>query len=114
MSDLIKVNAKIRNHSNVLQELEGNIKEYRSHMLKGFFYTSNSDAFLIAEDVVSGVLTELKPNWVATLNQAIEDLLTIAGTSRKTIKYLADLGVTLREILDDIENYDSYETPKES
>jgi len=76
-------------------------------MLQGFFYTSNESAFAIASDIQSGVLTEPKEEWLEAVEVAISDLEAITSSNLKRATNLAELGVTLREILDDIERYDN-------
>jgi hypothetical protein len=102
-----KITPKVRNQSAILIELLGAIQEFRPQMLQGFFYTSNESAFAIATDIQSGVLTEPKPEWLEAVDVAISDLETITSSNLKKAENLADLGVTLREVLDDIERYDN-------
>lgn len=96
----------------MINELAFQIKEQRSEMLKGFFCTSNNEAFSIAEDVVAGTLTELKPSWVDSLGQAVQDILRISesleidGLDLSTIKSLNDLDLPLPELLNWIAIYD--------
>ena len=106
--NMSKISSKFMNQCNVLCELQSNLKEFRPESLKGFFFTSNLDAFAIAEDVVSGVLTDLKMEWIAAVNATIQEVLIITSSERKTLKTLSDLGISLREILSDIESYDRY------
>jgi len=93
--------------STILAELMDAIREYRPHMFEGFFYTSNASAFAIATDIRSGVLTDPKEEWLEALNQAMEDLLAVTSSGRKSAKTLADFGITLNSILEDIEMYDN-------
>lgn len=76
-------------------------------MLEGFFYKSNESAFAIATDIQSGVLADPKPEWIDAVEVAISDLETITYSNLKKSTSLADTGVTLRELLDDIESYDN-------
>ena len=111
MSELInirKLSSKFMSQCNVLCELESNLREFRPESLKGFFFTTNQDTFAIAQDVVSGVLKELKKEWVDAVIIANQDILIITSCERKTIRTLSDIGVSIREILSDIENYDQY------
>jgi hypothetical protein len=93
--------------STILAELMDAIREYRPHMFEGFFYTSNASAFAIATDIRSGILTDPKEEWLEALNQAMEDLLAVTSSGRKSAKTLADFGITLNSILEDIEMYDN-------
>ena len=93
--------------STILAELIDAIREYRPHMFEGFFYTSNASAFAIATDIRSGILTDPKEEWLEALNQAMEDLLAVTSSGRKSAKTLADFGITLNSILEDIEMYDN-------
>jgi hypothetical protein len=102
-----KITPKVRNQSAILLELLGAIQEFRPQMLQGFFYTSNESAFAIASDIQSGVLTEPKEEWLEAVEVAISDLETITSSNLKRATNLADTGVTLRELLDDIERYDN-------
>lgn len=103
-----KLSSKFRSQCNVLCELKTNLTELRLDLLKGFFFNSNQDAFAIAGDVVSGDLKELRRAWVDSVGLAIEDIVVITSCERKNISTLSDIGVTIREILDDIEKYDQY------
>ena len=91
----------------MLVELMDAFQEYRPQMLQGYFYTSNASAFAIATDIQSGELTDPKPEWLEALQVAIDDLEAITFASLKRATCLADIGVTLNEILSDIENYDN-------
>jgi hypothetical protein len=102
-----KITPKARNQSAILVELLGAIQEFRPQMLQGFFSTSNQSAFAIASDIQSGVLTEPKQEWLEAVEVAISDLEAITSSNLKRATNLAELGVTLREILDDIERYDN-------
>jgi hypothetical protein len=93
--------------STILAELMDAIREYRPHMFEGFFYTSNASAFAIATDIRSGILTDPKEEWLEALNQAMEDLLAVTSSGRKSAKTLADFGITVNSILEDIEMYDN-------
>ena len=83
------------------------IRENRPHMFEGFFYTSNASAFSIATDIRSGILTDPKDEWLEALNQAMEDLLAITASGRQSARTLADFGVSVNSILEDIEIYDN-------
>ena len=75
MSEMINVSKlplKFMSQCNVLCELESNLREFRPETLKGFFFTTNQNAFAIAEDVASGVLTDLKREWIDAVNAAIQ------------------------------------------
>jgi hypothetical protein len=102
-----KIPARLLSKSLVLLELEDAIREYRPILSEGFFFTSNSVAFKIASDIKSGLLTEPKREWVEAIDQAIEDLLEITSSGRRTVKSLADLEVSLNEILANIQTYDN-------
>lgn len=102
-----KIPARSLNYSAVLAELMDAIREHRPHMFEGFFYTSNASAFAIATDIRSGILTDPKKEWLEALDQAMEDLLAVTASGRKSAKTLADFGVTLNSILEDIEMYDN-------
>jgi hypothetical protein len=93
--------------STILAELMDAIREYRPHMFEGFFYTSNASAFAIATDIRSGILTDPKEEWLEALNQAMEDLLAVTSSGQKSAKTLADFGITVNSILEDIEMYDN-------
>lgn len=82
------------------------ILELRSELLFGFFHSSNAPAFLISADLCSGVLTDPKPQWIQAVHEAMSDLRIIADLGKKKANHLADFGVTLNEILDDIARYD--------
>ena len=105
-----KITPKVRNQSAILLELLGAIQEFRPQMLQGFFYTSNESAFAIASDIQSGVLTEPKAEWLAAVEEAIADIEAITSSDLKRSTCLVDTGITLREILDDIERYDNVPT----
>lgn len=83
------------------------IREYRPHLFEGFFYSCNADAFVIASDIQSGILKSAKSEWLKAIDELIEDLEAITATHVRKYKYLADTGISLRELLDDIENYDN-------
>jgi len=102
-----KITPKVRNQSAILLELLGSIQEFRPQILQGFFYTSNESAFAIASDIQSGVLTDPKAEWLEAVEEAIADIEAITSSDLKKATNLADTGVTLREILDDIERYDN-------
>ncbi len=93
--------------STILAELMDAIREYRPHMFEGFFYTSNASAFSIATDIRSGILTDPKVQWLDALDQTMEDLMAITSSGKKSAKSLADFGVTMNSILEDIEMYDN-------
>lgn len=103
----IDITPKVRNQTAILVELLDAIQEFRPQMLQGFFYTSNKSAFAIATDIQSGVLTDPKPEWIEAVEIAIQDLESVTASNLKRAANLADTGVTLREILDDIESYDN-------
>ncbi len=110
--ELIKVTEDIERQSNLVNALAFQIKKQRSEILNGLFCTSNNEAFAIAEDVVSGTLTELKSSWVDSLDQAVQDILRISdsleinGLDLSTVKSLDDLDLPISELLDWIASYD--------
>jgi hypothetical protein len=101
------ITSRVKNECSILVELLEAFRESRPEMLQGFFYTSNESAFAIASDIQSGVLTEPKAEWLEAVEVAISDLEAITSSNFKRSTCLADTGVTLRELLDDIERYDN-------
>jgi hypothetical protein len=93
---------KAQDHQKVLAELLDNIPAGDS-FYSGFFYTSNQTAF----DVIQRETKDLGANELAALKQAIEDLLAITSSSKRHLNNLAELGISLNEILEDIRRYDS-------
>jgi hypothetical protein len=93
---------KAREQQQVLKELLGHIPAGNPFYL-GFFYTSNSIAF----NATIKETNALSAVDLAALKQAIEDLLVITSSPKKNLKNLAELGISLHEILEDIERYDS-------
>jgi len=102
-----KIPPRSLNYSVVLAELMDAMREYRPHMFEAFFYTSNASAFAIATDIRSGILTEPRDEWLEAMRQAMEELMAITSSGRKSAQSLSDLDIPLKSILDDIEVYDN-------
>lgn len=91
----------------VLLELNENIKQYRPHLFEGSYYTYNRFAFELVQSLASNFQTHIDENDKKLIESAFEQLLVLTSAGDGNIKSLADIGVTLREILDDIECADS-------
>ena len=96
-----------KNQCNVLNELEGLFKEHRPELLSGYFYTSNRLAFAVATDVVSGSAQNLLPGWLELVKSTFDLLLDITFSEETEIIHLSDIGVSVREIFSDIQDFDS-------
>ena len=112
MNELINVSKTIQNQSHVVHALFLNIAEHKPEMLSGLFYVSNSEAFSIAQEVVTAKLTKINVSWAESLSQAIQDVLRISesleieGLDENTLSSLDDLELTIPELLDWITEYD--------
>ena len=103
-----KVSANMLRQSKVIQEILAHIARSRPDMQSGLFCTSNKDAFAISEDVVSGILKELEPIWVESLKLAYEDILRISESDLDSFERLEELGLTVEELLEFIDEYDQH------
>lgn len=107
------ISKKVIKDANVFIELQIVIKDSRPDLLDGLFYTTHENAFDTALKVIERPEIQLGSDDLVKMHTAINDLIMICGSKRKSIGNLAELDVTLREILDDIDRFDDIEVIEE-